>query len=54
MASTAQTSLLRTRQPALSLTADALFQFLEQFIIRAEGLRQRSHYTDPSPKRLWV
>lgn len=34
MVSTAQTSLLRTQQPAHSLTQDAPFQFLEQFIIR--------------------
>lgn len=35
MVSTAQTSLLRTQQPPHSLTQDAPFQFLEQFIIQA-------------------
>lgn len=34
MVSTAQTSLLRTQQPAHSLAQDAQFQLLEQFIIR--------------------
>lgn len=34
MVNTAQTSSLRTQQPAHSLTQDAPFQFLEQFIIR--------------------
>lgn len=36
MVSTARTSLLRTQQAAHSLTQDAPFQFLEQFIIRAQ------------------
>lgn len=34
MVSTAQTSLLRTQESAHSLTQDAPFQFLKQFIIR--------------------